>query len=340
MKKLFASLVLLAALPVQAAPPSKVQAQVLQVDVKMTEEQIALVQLSGLVKNATQLPVRGLQVRVRLLDPEQKTLRTFLLPAVPQLDAGKTEYFSAAQILRDQSEPFIRATAQVEYDNTSYIQIADWVMAQSQDKLAVWNIPVAPQALNDERQRVETALGFLTQVENSEKNYPEARRKWNLIQYNYGKRLAESHDLHEAILRFSNVEPTSEYRGLAQEWLTQVRPQAIFERAMAKAVAGNLRGAVRQMQYLPAGTPLAAQGQVKSKQWLDTLTQNKVKLGPIDPPASLSPDQRNVWLRRQHGPEGNTTTVREGKTYTTWWYLDYSHFTFDPQGKLVNAITY
>jgi hypothetical protein len=306
----------------------------------MTEEQMALVQLSGLVKNTTELPVRGLQVRVRLLDPEQKTLRTFLLPAVPQLDAGKTEYFSAAQILRDQSEPFIRATAQVEYDNTSYLQIADWVMAQSQDKLAVWNIPVKPEALSDERQRVETALGFLTQVENTEKNYPEARRKWNLIQYNYGKRLAESHDLHEAILRLSNVEPTSEYHGLAQEWLARIRPQAIFERAMVKAVDGNLRGAVRQMQYLPPGTPLAAQGQVKTKQWLDTLTRNKIKVGPMDPPAYLSSDQRNVWLRRQHGPEGNTTTVRDGKTYTTWWYLDYSHFTFDPQGKLVNAITY
>ncbi|MBT9544682.1 MAG: hypothetical protein IV090_04785 [Candidatus Sericytochromatia bacterium] len=324
-----------------ASSQEEVKAQVLQVNVRMTEQNITEVELSGIVKNLSPLAVRGLQLEIELLDPDQKPVRRFFIKPYAQLTAGASEYFSAAYTLREYNHPYLSARAGVNYDTTSYLQIADWILARNAHLLQLWNLPINEEQLSTERSRVDLASQYLRYVRPGHRYYDEAQRKWNLTQLNYGKRLLTSHSLHEALLTLCNVDPASGHYAEAKALVEQARVRTIYERALEKAVAGNLRGAFRQMQYVPDGTPYTREARAKQAEWLKILEESKVKVGPVEPPSHLSADQRSVWLRRNHGPEGVTTSKREeGQTTTTWWYLDYSHFSFDEKGKLLSSTVY
>ncbi len=332
-----AGLFSLVAQPAQA----EVKAQVFQVKMQLSEANITQVKLEGLVQNTEALPVRGIQIKLNLLDPNNQQVRSFLLEPFEHLESGDSERFSATYLLRDYDPLYLKATAEVEYTPTSYLQIADWFLTQNWRNLEIWRIPVNPEVKTQERDRIETALAYIEKVEPGRESYEDARRKWNLIQYTYGKRLAESQAGHEAILRLSNVEPDTEHATEAQQLIEEQRYATIFRRAMQKAVDGNLRGAYRQMLYIPNSGAYAQEAAAKREVWLKDLKDSRVWLGKIDPPAKLSKDERNVWLRRNHGPEGYTTSAgNSGKKLRTWWYLDYSHYTFDEQGRLINQKAY
>lgn len=334
---LSAGLLSLVVQPAQA----EVKAQVFQVKMQLSEANITQVSLDGLLQNTESLPVRGIQIKVNLLDPNNQPVRSFLLEPFEHLESGDSERFSATYLLRDYEPLYLKATAEVAYTPTSYLQIADWFLTQNWRNLEIWRIPVSDDVKTQERDRIETALAYLEKVEPRREAYPDARRKWNLIQYTYGKRLAESEDGHEAILRLSNVEPETEHYSEALKLIETQRQATIFKRAMQKAVDGNLRGAYRQMLYIPNSGTYAKEATAKRDAWLKELKDSKVWLGKIDPPAGLSKDERNVWLRRNHGPEGYTTSSgKSGKKLRTWWYLDYSHYTFDEQGRLINQKAY
>lgn len=331
------SLLSLLAQPAQA----EVKAEVFQIKMQLSEANITQVHVEGLLQNSEALPVRGVQIKVNLLDPNNQPVRSFLLEPFEHLEPGDSESFSANYLLRDYDPLYLKATAEVAYTPTSYLQIADWFLTQNWRNLQIWRIPVSESVKTQERDRIETALGYLEKVEAGRESYPDARRKWNLVQYTYGKRLAESEDGHEAILRLSNVEPGTEHYSEALQLIETQRQTTIFKRAMQKAVDGNLRGAYRQMLYISNSGTYAKEAAAKRDEWLKSLKDSRVWLGKIDPPPGLSKDERNLWLRRNHGPEGYTSsTGKSGKKLRTWWYLDYSHYTFDAQGRLINQKVY
>lgn len=327
-----------------AAPAARaeVKAQVLQIKMKLTEQNLTQVHLQGIVRNTDPLPVRDVKIRVQLLDPQHKPVRSFLLDPFEHLESGQTNSFQADYLLRDYTPLYVEASADLTYTPTSYFQIADWILSRNWRNLELWQIPLTQTLKNAEREQVETAVNYLEKVPSSAgQAYTEARRKINLTQYNYGKRLADSGSLHEAILRLANVEADSEHGQEAQDLVDTIRNQTIFKRAMDKAVRGHYRAAYRQMMYIPESSDLYAKAQAKQAEWLEILKAHKIWLGPISPPPYLSRDQRSVWLRRQHGPEGFTTSVHaDGSRLKTWWYLDYSYYTFDAQGKLLNKHEY
>ena len=321
---------------------AEVTANVQNIKMVLTEQNLTDVQLAGQVQNTEALPVRNVQIKLHLSTPESKVVRSFVLQPIEHLEPGQTDPFQATYLLREYDPVYLKATAEVEYVSTSYIQIADWFLTQNWERLAIWRMPVNNEMKHTERGRIEAALSYLEKVSQQRPEFVDARRKWNLVQYTYGKRLAEAQDGHEAILRLSNVEPNSEHALEANQLLNEIRYKTIYERAMRKAVDGNLQGAYRQMLYIPANTKefgkLAA---AKIAEWTLEFEKSKIKIKPIDPPHYLSVDQKNVWLRRQHGPEGYTTTTRDdAKKMTTWWYLDYSHYTFDDQGHLISQQVY
>lgn len=328
--------------PGQARGEEEVKAQVLHVNLRLTEQNVTEVEVSGIVKNVSPLAVRGVQLEIELLDPEQKPVRRFTLqPPYPQMTAGASEYFSAAYTLREYPYPYLSARADVHYDTTSYLQIADWILARNHYQLQLWNVPITQEQLDNERTRVDLALQNLRYIRPGQRYYAEAQRKWNLIQLNYGKRLLAAHSLHESLLTLANIDPASEYHAEARQLFEQTRVRTIYERAMEKALKGNLRGAFRQMQYVPANSLYAREARAKLEEWRKILEESKVKIAPVEPPAYLSADQRSVWLRQRHGPEGVTTSKQEnGSVTTTWWYLDYSHFSFDEKGKLLRSSVY
>ena len=336
---LFAGLALFLSAP-QAAQ-AQVSAKVLKIKMQLTENNITRVRVQGLLHNHETLPIRGVQVRVHLLDTEHKPVREFLLEPFEHLESGETESFDAQYVLRDYDQLYLQAEASVEYTPTSYLQISDWIMGQNWDNLKLWHIEVPSEAHYDERVRVDSALKYLDMVDSHRKAFPEARRKWNLISFIYGKRLAEDMEGHEAILRLANVEADSEYGMRAQDLTDDIRIRTIFHRALQKAEAGHLRAAYRQLLYVPESGPYAARARSKREDLLKELKTRRIGLGAVNPPAYLSRDQRAVWLRRNHGPEGFTTsTNRNGESFKTWWYLDYSHYTFDNKGRLVNQKVY
>ena len=328
-------------MPRAQAVPQDVKAQVIQVNLHLTEQNVAEVEVSGIVKNVSPLAVRGVQLEIELLDPEQKPVRRFFIDPYARMNAGSSERFKAAYTLREYPHPYMSARAGLHYETTSWLQIADWILARNAALLSLWNVPVPAAVLDNERSRVDLAQKYMRYVRPHAPEYPEAMRKWNLTGLNYGKRLLESHSLHEALLTLANIDPHSEYHAEAVQLFEQSRIRTIFERAMEKAVQGNLKGAVRQLQYIPEGTPYSREARLKEAEWQQILEAQHLHLRPIPPPYRLSPDQRSVWLRQQHGPEGVTTSVREdGTRLTTWWYLDYSHFSFDHKGRLLNSVVY
>lgn len=328
--------------PGKAFANQEVKAQVLQLHLRLTEQNITEVHVSGIIQNTSPLTVRGVQLEIELLDPEQKPVRRFLVhPSYPQMAAGTSEYFSTTYTLREYPHPYLSARATVHYDTTSYLQIADWILARNHHQLQLWNIPIRQEELDNERTRVDLALQNLRYVRPGEPYYAEAQRKWNLIQLNYGKRLLASHSLHEALLFLANVDPHSEYYPEARALFEQTRVRTIYERAIEKALKGNLKGAFRQMQYVPSDSPYARASRAKLAAWQKILEKSKIQIEPEKPPAYLSADQRAVWLRRQHGPEGVTTSKKDdGHVIITWWYPDYSHFSFDEKGKLLRSTVY
>lgn len=339
-KPLLFALLAAASLNLQPAQ-AEVKAQVEKIQMKLTEQNVTDVQLGGTIQNQESLPVRAVQIRINLVNPDNKVVESFLLQPFEHLEPGQLENFQASYVLREYDPLYLKATAEVSYVPTSYIQIADWFLTQNWKNLEIWRIPVTDEAKYTERGRIESALAFLDKVDHHRPEYTDARRKWNLIQYTYGKRLAEANDGHEAILRLANVEPGSAHQAEATALLEQIRLKTIYERAMQKALEGNLRGAYRQLLYLPENSSYGKQAAVKKAEWLKLLKEQKVSMGPIEPPHYLSKDQRSIWLRRQHGPEGFTTTTREdGHKLTTWWYLDYSRYSFDEQGKLLSYQEY
>lgn len=333
---------LLAACLWSPSAQAEVIAQVYKVNVKLTEQNVTEVQLDGQVRNAERLPVRGVQIKINLLNPQNQPVRSFLLEPFEHMESGTTENFSAQYLLREASPVYLKATAEVTFTPTSYLQIADWILTQNWYNLRVWRIPISDAVKSSERERIELALATLEKVDRKRpEEYAEARRKWNLVQYTYGKRLAESGSGHEAILRLANVEPDTVHYPEAQQLVEETRYATIYQRALQKAADGNLRGAYRQMLYIPASGPYAKEARQKREEWLKELKAKKVWLGAIDPPGHLRSDERAIWLRRQHGPEAYTTSQgKSGKKLRTWWYLDYSYYTFDEQGRLVNQQVY
>ena len=66
------------ALPVGSVR-AEVVSQVLKVNLKLTEQQVAAVNVQGLLENKNPLPIRDVQVRVKLLNPSNEVVRSFLL---------------------------------------------------------------------------------------------------------------------------------------------------------------------------------------------------------------------------------------------------------------------
>lgn len=316
---------------------AEVNSQVLKVNLKLTEKQVAAVSVQGLLENKNPLPIRDVQVRVKLLNPQNEMVRSFLLKPFEHVPPEGEQMFQADYVLRDYEALYLKAVSEVAYVSTSYLQVADWILTENWRNLEIWRIPVSEEAKTQERARITLALDYLERVEPVRPEYAEAREKWNLIQYTYGKRLAEAQDGHEAILRLSNVEPGSAHAAEALALIENVRVQTIYKRAMQKAVAGNLAGAYRQMLYVPSEHTRYADAQGKIAEWRDTLKENKAPLYWIEPPASLAGAQRSQWLREHHGAEGHTSSVRPGgQKLRTLWYLDYSHATYDAQRRLLN----
>lgn len=322
------------------ASQCKVDAKVNEVDLKLTERHVAQVHVRGYIKNNRPLVVRGVKVHIQLLDAQDQPVRHFLLEPLPHLHPGESHSFSMSQMLRNYQDYRLRATPVVECDQISYLQIADWVLAQDSERLKLWFVPVKPAMLQQERSRVDTALYYLTHVRPSDADYAEAREKWGLIQYNYGSRLANVHHGHEALLRLSNVEKTTAIYPEAERLLRRLRPQVIYERAMAKAVKGNLRGAIRQMQYLETDVAYGKPALAKVAQWKKTLKDSHMATAYLFPPYYLKGDQRKAWLRMKYGPEGITTSYHGKDKRVTWWYPDYSYFTFNAAGQLINSKVY
>ena len=103
-----------------ASSPEEVKAQVLQVNVRMTEQNITEVELSGIVKNLSPLAVRGLQLEIELLDPDQKPVRRFFIKPYAQLTAGASEYFSAAYTLREYNHPYLLSLIHISEPTRPY----------------------------------------------------------------------------------------------------------------------------------------------------------------------------------------------------------------------------
>lgn len=333
--------IMLGALLALALPVGSVRAevvsQVLKVNLKLTEKQVAAVNVQGVLENKNPLPIRDVQVRVKLLNPNNEMVRSFLLKAFEHVPPESEQVFQADYVLRDYEALYLKAVSEVAYVSTSYLQVADWILTENWRNLEIWRIPVSEDAKTEERARIELALDYLERVESVRPEYAEARQKWNLIQYTYGKRLAEAQDGHEAILRLSNVEPGSAHAAEAEALIEDVRVQTIYKRAMQKAVAGNLEGAYRQMLYVPSGHARYAVAQEKLAEWRETLKAIKAPLYWIEPPSNMTGAQRSQWLREHHGSEGYTSSVRPGgQKLRTLWYLDYSHATYDAQRHLLN----
>ncbi len=336
-----AMLLTMTSLTLPAAAKADVEAQVLNIQMKLTEQNVTDVKLAGIVRNTESLPVRGVQIQIELVNPDDQVVRSFLLEPFDHLQPGQEEAFKADYVLREYDPLYLKAKAKVTYTPTSYAQIADWFLTQNWRNLQIWRIPVSDQAKYTERGRIDTALSYLEHVDRKQEGYADARRKWNLVHYTYGKRLAEANEGHEAILRLSNVEAGTEHAPETAQLLDEIRIKTIYERALLKAKEGNLRGAYRQMMYVPTNSAYAKEAAKYQEEWLKELKEKKISVGPIKPPAYLSADQRAVWLRRTHGPEAFTTTNREdGSKLTTWWDLDYSHYSFDERGRLVNHQDY
>jgi hypothetical protein len=229
---------------------ASVKTQILEVDVKLSSQQVTEVKIHGFVRNHNELTVRDTHVKVQLLDPNNKVIRSFFLPTYLQIKPGMTHQFEASQTLHESPHAFVKARAQVDYKSITYLQIADWVTAQNWDKLSLWNLPVTHHLKTSETERVNQALHYLTRIETGDSLYREARRKWNLLQYNDAQRLIKKHLDHEAMLRLANVEPHSSYYSQAQALSKSHRAYTIYNRALLKAKDGNLRGAYRQMLYL------------------------------------------------------------------------------------------
>lgn len=332
---------MLGALLAFALPMGSVRAevisQVLKVNLKLTEKQVAAVNVQGLLENKNPLPIRDVQIRVKLLNPNNEMVRSFLLKPFEHIPPEGEQMFQADYVLRDYDALYLKAVSEVAYVSTSYLQVADWILTENWRNLEIWRIPVSQDAKNQERARIELALDYLDRVEPVRPEYAEAREKWNLIQYTYGKRLAEAQNGHEAILRLSNVEPGSAHANEAQLLIEDARVQTIYKRAMQKAVAGNLAGAYRQMLYVPSGHAEYAQAQSKITEWRESLKESNVRLSGIEPPVGLNGAQRSQWLRQHHGAEGYTSSVRpDGQKLRTMWFLDYSHTTYDAQRRLLN----
>lgn len=320
---------------------AQVQSQILEVNVQLSSQQITPVQVRGFVKNHHELTIRDVRVSVSLMTPDNQVVRRFYLPTYEHIKPGVTHEFNASQILNDYPQAYVKAQTHVDYKSITYLQVADWIVAQNWHELALWNIPVTDDLKMSETERVNQALDYLTRISADNRLYAEARRKWNILQFNDAKRLFEKGENHEAMLRLANVEPHSQYYAQAQAMIDAQRIPTIYKRAMKKAEEGNLRGAYRQILYIPGESKWATQAQNHQEEWLEELKKNKVWLGALNPPAHLSPDQKKVWLRRSHGPEGYTTsTQKDGQTLTTWWYLDYSHYTFNQKGQLVSSKVY
>lgn len=333
---LFLVFSLAVAWPAQA----NVLAAVHDVDLKLTETHVAQVKLRGVVRNNGPLPVRGVKIRINLLDTQDHLVRHFFLAPLAHLHPGQARSFSMEQVLRDYQDYRIRATALVDYDGISYLQIADWILAQDSEHLKLWFVPVKAQQLQQERSRVDTALHYLTFVKPDEADYAEAHEKWSRIQYNYGTRLAGVRQGHEAMLRLSNVEKNTAIYPEAAGFLKQLRPQVVYERAVAKAVQGNLKGALRQMQYIESDQVYGQPAKAKVAQWKKQLQDSHIRAAYLFPPAHLQGEQRQIWLRMKHGPEGITTSYQGKEKRVTWWYPDYSFYTFNVAGRLINAKVY
>ena len=330
---------LLAAAVIALTPAARadVVSQVLKVNVKLTEKQVTAVNLQGILENQEPLPIRDVQIRVKLLNPQNQMVRSFLLKPFEHIEADARQVFDADYVLRDYDALYLKAITEVDYTATSYLQIADWILTENWRNLEIWRIDVPETVKSEERARIELALDYLEQVDRRRPDYEESRRKWNLIQYSYGKRLAEALDGHEAILRLSNVEPDAAYYPEAQELLESIRVRTIFKRAMKKAVDGNIKGAFRQMLYVPTDSEYAMKAQQKLNDWREILVAEKAPLYWIEPPEALEGAKRSQWLREHHGAEGYTTSTRPGgEKMRTRWYLDYSHATYGPGQRLMN----
>ena len=310
-------------------------------NIEYTESGDILLSAKGFIKNSSTLAVRGIKTTISFIDEKDKNISSLNLDEISILDSQKAIPFEVKHTLVNQKPARIRAVSDVSYNSITYLEIADWIMSKEKYSLDLWHISYPPEIFTDERTRVYQAVNTLFEVNLNNPDYKEAKEKRNTIMYNYALRMAESQNCHEAILHFFNIEEGCGFYTLAQSKVIECRPAAMYKNAMEKAVKyKNYLCALELIKKIPPNNKYFEQAKEKIKNWEIIIKTKHLRKKYKYPPYYLSYDQRKIWQMMGGGPEGTVETNRGNNYIKSWWYPDYSHFTFNKNGKLLKSVVY
>lgn len=310
-------------------------------NIEYTETGDIFILAKGFMKNNSPLAVRGVKVTISFIDENGQNISSLNLDEISILDSKKAIPFEVKHTMVNKNLARIRAVPDITYDSISYPEIADFVMSKQKYYLDLWHISYVPEIFTDERIRVYEAVNILFLVDKNNPDYKEAGEKRNTIMYNYALRMAEAQNYHEAILHFFNIEEGCSFYTLAGRKIIEYRSAAMYHAALEKAVNHeNYLCALEQIKKIPPHNQYFEQAKEKIKNWETIIKAKHLRKIYQSPPYYLSYDQKKIWRMMGGGSEGTVESNRSENHIKTWWYPDYSHFTFDKNGKLLKSVVY
>lgn len=318
-----------------------------KLDIIFTEQKdIVKVICLGGVRNNNDITIKNVKVYIKIIDKyTKKTIYDMGDVNFPSISPNEVKGFQIQDIISNKDIELIRrnprVSTNVTYNKISYLQIVDWIISKDIKKLNFWDIKFNKNIVDNEHIRTYETLNWLFKVPFNHPEYKEAIEKRNLIMYNYGVRLLETRNYHDAILQLSNVEYGTKYYYLAQRKIREFRFVAIYTRALEKAIKGNMISAIRQISKIPQRSEYFRISQIKIKEWKKILKSKRINWDQKNfVYGYLTPDKRKVLFMMGEQPEGEVSSIRNKQVLKTWWFSDYSHFTFDRNGKLINSVVY
>ena len=309
-------------------------------NIKYMESGDIIASARGFVKNTSANTVRGLHVRVKLIDENNTKLASLPVNEIPVLQSSKSIPFEVTTTLTNINPSRIRAIPYtIEYESVSYMEIADFITAKQKYNLDLWNIKYPQDMFTDEKKRAYKAVEFLNMIDKKNPNYKEAQEKINGLFYSYAVKEAQSLNYHESVIHFFYVNEKSHFYNMAQRKIIEYRAAAIYKRAMEKAVKQKkYLEALEQMRTVPRASEYYDRARERVKNWEKIVKDNHLRRKNNF--RTLTYDQKKIAALMEGSPDFITDRNKGDNYIKIWWYPNYSHFNFNKNGKLINSVIY
>jgi len=312
--------------------------RVVALEVRVGTEESHLVSAVGSLKNNTGNLVKNIRIKIVLTDTENNRLAEFPLEETYELYPASEKAFKGESFIQTPVSVYeLRGFAEIlESESTNVVEIANWFLNSNRQKLSEWNIPFNESDFANESAKRVAALKVLNKSLEQNMDLPEVRQLIAEIKYSEAKKMLENKNLDQAMISLLTI---ARENSEADKLIKKYRSAAIAEKVetMLKDNKKNYQ-TINLLRSIPPGDENYRFARNEIKKILVNTKKNPLRVETFNK-KNYSEDQQKVLELMENLPN-RILEKNPNKDEIIWVFSDYSYFSFDKKGQLVNYNLY